>query len=57
MPMLEFDCLLCETLGKGKKQKFGLTKGVELTEHEWFAQCLGGCDTFGIKIVDDAALL
>jgi hypothetical protein len=32
-----------------------LKKGAELTEHEWFAQCMG-CGTFGIKIVDDARI-
>jgi len=29
-----------------------LTKGKELTTHEWFAQC-SGCGAFRVKIIDD----
>jgi hypothetical protein len=47
-----FDCSICKKLYAKPKQRFGLKKGAELTEHEWFAQCMG-CGTFGIKIVND----
>jgi hypothetical protein len=50
-----FDCSICKKLYGKPKQRFGLKKGAELTEHEWFAQCMG-CGTFGIKIVDDARI-
>ena len=52
MHILLFDCAICEKLYGKPKQRFGLKKGNELTQHEWFAQCMG-CGTFGIKIVDD----
>jgi len=55
MSILEFDCSICATLYGTAKQRHGLKKGAELTEHEWFAQCLG-CVAFGIKIVDDSKI-
>jgi len=55
MPILEFDCSICAKLYGKAKQRHGLKKGVELTAHEWFAQC-HGCGAFGIKIVDDAKI-
>ena len=30
-----------------------ITKGAELTMHEWFAQC-SGCGAFSVKLVDDS---
>ena len=55
MPILEFDCSICNKLYGKAKQRHGLKKGTELTAHEWFAQCFG-CGAFGIKIVDDAKI-
>ena len=55
MHILLFDCAICKKLYGKPNQRFGLKKGAELTEHEWFAQCMG-CGTFGIKIVDDARI-
>jgi hypothetical protein len=54
MPTQHFDCSICAKAGKPARQLFGMTKGGawELTEHEWFAQCLG-CGALGIKIVQD----
>ena len=52
MHILMFDCSICKKLYAKPKQRFGLKKGAELTEHEWLAQCRG-CGTFGIKIVND----
>jgi hypothetical protein len=52
MHILQFDCSICLKLFGTAKQRHGLKKGSELTEHEWFAQCMS-CGTFGIKIVDD----
>ena len=52
MPLLRFDCSICKKLyGDGRKEHL-ITKGAELTEHEWFAQC-SGCGAFSVKIVDD----
>ena len=56
MHILLFDCAICEKLYGKPKQRFGLKIGNELTQHEWFAQCMG-CGTFGIKIVDDARIV
>jgi uncharacterized cysteine cluster protein YcgN (CxxCxxCC family) len=52
MPILEFDCSICAKLYGKAKQRHGLKKGAELTEHEWFALCLG-CGALGIKILLD----
>ena len=52
MPLLRFDCSICEKLyGDGRKEHLN-TKGAELTMHEWFAQC-SGCGAFSVKLVDD----
>jgi hypothetical protein len=52
MPTHHFDCSICAKSGQSR-QLFGLTKGeFELTEHEWFAQCLG-CGALGIKVLSD----
>ena len=51
MPLLRFDCSICKKLyGDGRKEHL-ITKGAELTEHEWFAQC-SGCGAFSVKLVD-----
>ena len=55
MHILLFDCAICKKLYGKPQQRHGLKKGSELTEHEWFAQCMG-CGTFGIKIVNDARI-
>jgi hypothetical protein len=53
MRQLTFDCLVCKELyGDGRKLHL-LSKGAELTLHEWFSQC-SGCGTFGVRIVDEA---
>ena len=53
MPLLRFDCSICKKLyGDGRKEHL-ITKGAELTEHEWFAQC-SGCGAFSIRLVDDS---
>ena len=53
MPLLRFDCSICKKLyGDGRKEHL-ITKGAELTFHEWFAQC-SGCGAFSIKLVDDS---
>ncbi len=45
MPLLRFDCSICKKLyGDGRKEHL-ITKGAELTMHEWFAQC-SGCGAF-----------
>ena len=56
MPTQHFDCSICAKTGQAR-QLFGMSKGgaCELTEHEWFAQCLG-CGALGIKIVDDTPM-
>jgi hypothetical protein len=41
--------------GDGRKLHL-LTKGPELTLHEWFSQC-SGCGTFGVKVVDKSLVL
>jgi hypothetical protein len=46
MHILLFDCAICKKLYGKPKQRFGLKKGAELKEHEWFAQCMG-CGSFG----------
>ena len=52
MPLLRFDCSICKKLsGDGRKEHL-ITKGAELTLHEWFAQC-SGCGAFSVKLVDD----
>jgi hypothetical protein len=44
---------MCAKLyGDGRKMHL-LSKGAELTLHEWFSQC-SGCGTFGVKIADEA---
>jgi len=44
---------MCAKLyGDGRRLHL-LSKGAELTLHEWFSQC-SGCGTFGVKIVDEA---
>jgi len=54
MPTHQFDCSICAKAGRSSKQMFGMTKGAfELTEHEWFAQCLG-CGALGIKIMEQS---
>lgn len=56
MPTQLFDCSICAKSGRPIKQSFGMSKGAfELTEHEWFAQCLG-CGALGIKIVDESLI-
>jgi hypothetical protein len=53
MRQLTFDCSICSALyGDGRRLHL-LSKGSELTLHEWFSQC-SGCGTFGVKIVDEA---
>jgi Zn finger protein HypA/HybF involved in hydrogenase expression len=52
MQTLKFDCSICAKLYGDGRQLHALTKGAELTLHEWFAQC-AGCGSFSIKIVDD----
>ena len=53
MPLLRFDCSICKKLyGDGRKEHL-ITKGAELTKHEWFAQC-SGCGAFSIRLVDDS---
>jgi hypothetical protein len=52
MPLLRFDCSICKKLyGDGRREHL-ITKGAELTEHEWFAQC-SGCGAFSVKLFDD----
>ena len=52
MRQLIFDCAICaQMFGDGRKLHL-LTKGPELTLHEWFSQC-SGCGTFGVKVVDE----
>jgi hypothetical protein len=52
MPKLIFDCQTCAVMyGDGRRLHL-LSKGAELTLHEWFSQC-SGCGTFGVKIVDE----
>ena len=57
MPTRQFDCSICANAGRSLKQWFGMSKGgkLELTDHEWFAQCLG-CGAVGIKIVHDTLM-
>jgi hypothetical protein len=57
MPTRQYDCSICAKAGRPIKQTFGMFKGgvCELTEHEWFAQCLG-CGALGIKVVDDTLI-
>ena len=53
MRQLTFDCATCAQLyGDGRRLHL-LSKGAELTLHEWFSQC-SGCGTFGVKVVDEA---
>jgi len=53
MPLLRFACSICKKLyGDGRKEHL-ITKGAELTMHEWFAQC-SGCGAFSVKLVDDS---
>lgn len=53
MRQLIFDCEMCANLyGDGRRLHL-LSKGAELTLHEWFSQC-SGCGTFAVKIVDEA---
>jgi hypothetical protein len=53
MRQLTFDCSICaELYGDGRRLHL-LSKGSELTLHEWFSQC-SGCGTFGVKLVDEA---
>jgi len=53
MPLLRFDCSICKKLyGDGRKEHL-ITKGAELTEHEWFAQC-SGCGAFSVKLIDNS---
>jgi hypothetical protein len=52
MPLLRFDCSICKKLYGDARQEHLITKGKELTEHEWFAQC-AGCGSFSVKLVDD----
>ena len=53
MQTLKFDCMTCRMVLGHAQQLHGLTKGAELTLHEWFAQC-GGCGAISIKIVDES---
>ena len=56
MPTRQFDCSICAKDGRSLKQWFGMSKGAfELTEHEWFAQCLG-CGALGIKVLSDTLM-
>ena len=53
MRQLTFDCATCAQLyGDGRRLHL-LSKGAELTLHEWFSQC-SGCGTFGVKVVNEA---
>jgi len=52
MPTLKFDCSICAKLYGDGRRMHQLTKGKELTTHEWFAQC-SGCGAFRVKIIDD----
>ena len=52
MPLLQFDCSICKKLYGDARQQHLITKGRELTMHEWFAQC-AGCGAFSVKLVDD----
>jgi hypothetical protein len=53
MRQLIFDCSICAKLyGDGRKSHL-LSKGAELSLHEWFSQC-SGCGTFGVKLVDES---
>ena len=52
MPLLRFDCSICKKLYDDGRREHLITKGAELTEHEWFAQC-SGCGAFSVKLVDD----
>jgi hypothetical protein len=56
MRRLTFDCSICAKLyGDGRRLHL-LSKGAELSLHEWFSQC-SGCGAFGIKLVDEALVL
>lgn len=56
MQTLIFDCEMCAQLYGDGRRMHALSKGAELTLHEWFSQC-SGCGTFGIKIVDESLVL
>ena len=45
--------MTCRMVLGHAQQLHGLTKGAELTLHEWFAQC-AGCGAISIKIVDES---
>jgi hypothetical protein len=53
MPQLRFDCSICKKLYGDWRKEHLITKGAELTMHEWFAQC-SGCGAFSVKLVDDS---
>jgi hypothetical protein len=53
MRQLIFDCSICAKIYGDGRSSHLLSKGAELSLHEWFSQC-SGCGSFGIKLVDEA---